>query len=58
MYKVGNKLNSIVKRGKGNLDKINQHNVVYKIECENCDTSYIGETLEALELKNIDKEKT
>ena len=51
IYKVGNKLNSIVKRGKEKLNKINQHNVVYKIDCDNCDSCYIGETKRAVGIR-------
>ena len=41
----------VVKRGKEKLDKINQHNVVYKIECDNCDSCYIGETKRAVSIR-------
>ena len=46
--KITNKLNIFVKRGKDKIKKEDQHNVVYKIECNNCNSNYIGETQRAL----------
>ncbi|KYN50277.1 hypothetical protein ALC62_09186 [Cyphomyrmex costatus] len=43
-YKPINSLNQIIKLGKDKLDKLNNTNVVYKIDCLNCDCSYVGQT--------------
>ncbi|KYM96993.1 hypothetical protein ALC62_12327, partial [Cyphomyrmex costatus] len=43
-YKPINSLNQIIKLGKDKLDKFNNTNVVYKIDCLNCDCSYVGQT--------------
>ncbi|KYN11355.1 hypothetical protein ALC57_16496 [Trachymyrmex cornetzi] len=43
-YKPMNKLNSIIKTGKDKLDIMEQCNVVYKINCLNCESSYVGQT--------------
>jgi len=43
-YKCLNKLNNLIK---GHKDKDPDHrnnNVVYKINCKDCDTSYVGQT--------------
>ena len=50
-YKIKNKLSSIVKKGKDKLDKGDQHNVVYKIACINCEMVYIGETKRTLKTR-------
>ncbi|EFN61751.1 hypothetical protein EAG_05118, partial [Camponotus floridanus] len=39
-----NKLNSIVKAHKDAIPKFANTNVIYKIECDNCDASYVGQT--------------
>lgn len=44
VYKIPNKLNYIVKKGKDKLLNKEQQNVVYKIECGDCKASYIGQT--------------
>ena len=31
VYKIGNKLSNIIKKGKDKLDKEDQHNIIYKI---------------------------
>ena len=51
VYKIGNKLNNIVKKSKDKLDKGDQHNIVYKIECNNCDANYIGHSKRALKTR-------
>ncbi|KYN08288.1 hypothetical protein ALC62_00718, partial [Cyphomyrmex costatus] len=43
-YKPINSLNQIIKLGKDKLDKFDNTNVVYKIDCLNCDRSYVGQT--------------
>jgi len=39
-----NKLNKFIKVHKDSLSTSFRSNVVYKIECSNCDTSYVGQT--------------
>ena len=38
------KLNKIIKTGKDRLSKLNNKNVVYRIECGDCDKNYVGMT--------------
>ncbi|KYN03341.1 hypothetical protein ALC62_05841, partial [Cyphomyrmex costatus] len=42
--RVINKLNNIIKVHKDNTEKMQRNNVVYKVECNNCDSSYVGQT--------------
>ena len=53
IFKINNKLNNIIVKGKDNLSKSKQHNVIYKINCksDNCKKSYIGQTKRALEIR-------
>jgi len=44
LYTVPKKLNSLIKRGKDKIPKLNKTEVVYQIKCKNCDFSYIGQT--------------
>lgn len=39
-----NKLNKIIKTGKDQLEHMKQNEVVYKITCQDCDATYIGQT--------------
>jgi len=39
-----NKRNSIIKAHKDAIPKTLNTNIVYKIECDNCDASYVGQT--------------
>ena len=43
VYSVKNKLNNIIKLGKDKNDKSNNGNVVYKINCNNYNASYVGQ---------------
>ncbi|KYN19992.1 hypothetical protein ALC57_07763 [Trachymyrmex cornetzi] len=43
-YKPMNKLNSIIKTGKDKFNKMELCNVVYKINCLSCESSYVGQT--------------
>ncbi|KYN27545.1 hypothetical protein ALC57_03064 [Trachymyrmex cornetzi] len=43
-YSIPNTLKSFIKRGKDNLEHLSNQNVVYKISCEDCDASYVGQT--------------
>ena len=44
VYKITKKLNTLIKRGKNNLHNNDKTNVVYKLNCQNCNVSYIGQT--------------
>jgi len=39
-----NKLNNIVRVQKDHVEHSHKNNVVYKINCKNCDASYVGQT--------------
>ena len=41
-------MNNIVKKGKDQLTHLRNHNVIYKIDCLDCDNCYIGQTYRAL----------
>ncbi|KYN29541.1 hypothetical protein ALC57_01006, partial [Trachymyrmex cornetzi] len=43
-FKAHNNLNSIIKLGKDQLKTNEQKGVVYKINCKECDVSYVGQT--------------
>jgi len=43
-YSVPNTLNKFIKRGKDKIDSKSQNDCVYKINCSNCDMSYMGQT--------------
>lgn len=44
VYSCKNKLNKIIKTGKDKLDPLSHCDVVYKISCNDCDASYVGQT--------------
>ena len=44
IYSTNNKLNNIIKLGKDKTKIGDNVNVVYKINCKNCDASYVGQT--------------
>ncbi|KYN21863.1 hypothetical protein ALC57_05757 [Trachymyrmex cornetzi] len=43
-YRPINRLSSIIKTGKDIIKKEDQSNVVYKINCQDCESTYIGQT--------------
>ena len=43
-YTCKNNLSNIIKTGKDILDRVDNCNVVYKIQCHNCESSYVGQT--------------
>ncbi|XP_071575957.1 uncharacterized protein [Temnothorax nylanderi] len=51
VYKIPKKLSAVIRRGKDRLATEKETNVVYKIDCENCDASYIGQTKRHLETR-------
>ena len=42
--KTSNSLNSIIKLGKDRLEKNDCSNIVYKVDCKNCPSSYVGQS--------------
>ena len=64
LYTVPKKLDTLIKRGKDRIDNLKRTDVVYKIECANCDSTYIGQTKRHLETRikehrnNIKKDTT
>jgi len=43
-FTIPNTLNFFIKTGKDRIDTTNRCNVVYKIDCNNCGASYVGQT--------------
>ena len=43
LYSVPKKLDTIIKRGKDKISKLDKTEIVYKINCKNCEFSYIGQ---------------
>ncbi|KYN16344.1 hypothetical protein ALC57_11400, partial [Trachymyrmex cornetzi] len=43
-FTIPNTLKGLIRRGKDKLDIFSNNNVVYKIDCENCDACYVGQT--------------
>jgi len=43
-YFVPNTLNKIIRKDKDKIDSKSQNDCVYKINCSNCDMSYVGQT--------------
>ncbi|XP_071581446.1 uncharacterized protein [Temnothorax nylanderi] len=44
VYTIPKKLDLIIKKGKDKLNKDRETDLVYRINCGNCDASYIGQT--------------
>ena len=42
--KIKYALNRVIKKGKEKVNKNDQLNVVYKVNCNDCDASYVGES--------------
>ncbi|XP_071580435.1 uncharacterized protein [Temnothorax nylanderi] len=51
LYTIPKKLNSVIKRGKDRLTTSKETNIVYQIDCGNCEASYIGQTKRHLETR-------
>jgi len=51
-YKPINNLSHFIKLGKDRLEKMEQCDVVYKISCLNCDSSYVGQTKRKIKNRN------
>ncbi|KYM96041.1 hypothetical protein ALC62_13311, partial [Cyphomyrmex costatus] len=50
-YTIPNTLNKFIKKGKDQLKPLNNQNVVYRISCEDCDASYVGQTKRQLKTR-------
>ena len=51
------KLNHIIRLGKDKLDVFEKFNTVYKIDCQSCDASYIGQSSRKLACRINESEK-
>lgn len=51
IFTINNKLSNFIKTGKDEIDKMKHSNVVYKISCNECDASYIGQTKRQLQTR-------
>ena len=49
--KTTKKLNAFITLGKDKLDKLDRSNVVYKINCRDCESNYIGQSLRKLSFR-------
>ena len=52
VYKTINKFNCLIKLGKDKCQLSGKRNVVYKIKCNTCDNSYIGQTSRSLKTRS------
>ncbi|EFN62516.1 hypothetical protein EAG_03655, partial [Camponotus floridanus] len=50
-FKCFNRLNRFIKVHKDATPKLKENNVVYRIDCNNCDASYVGQTKRHLETR-------
>jgi len=50
-FSCNHKLNKLIKTGKDQLNKLQHTNVVYRIQCSNCDATYVGQTKRQLKTR-------
>jgi len=50
-YSVPNTLNKFIKRSKDRIEPAMQNDVVYKIDCKDCNSSYVGQTKRKLKTR-------
>ena len=50
-YRCLNKLNKFIKIHKDKNQHDNSNNVIYKVNCNNCDASYVGQTKKQLQTR-------
>ena len=50
-YRCINKLNKFIKAHKDKKIISDKNNIIYKIQCNNCDVSYVGQTKKKLNTK-------
>ena len=58
VFSTINKLNSIIILGKDKNVKYNNANLVYKINCNNCNASYVGQTSRRLNVRIKEHKKS
>lgn len=51
VYTIPKKLNRLIKKGKDNIDKMHKTDLVYMINCNDCDAKYIGQTKRQLKTR-------
>jgi len=56
-FTVNNKLNTVVKLHKDSLTKMQHSNIVYKLSCNKCEASYVGQTKRQLKTRINEHEK-
>jgi len=52
-YYVVNKLRNIIKAHKNPFPNLCKKNVVYKLNCNNCKTTYVGQTKRQLKTRDV-----
>ena len=57
VYSAKNKLNNIIKLGKDKNEKCNNVNIVYQINCNDCNASYVGQTSWRLNVRSNEHAK-
>ena len=57
ILKIKYTINNIIRRGKDKISDKDHTNVVYKISCDDCDASCVGETKRALEARTDERKK-
>ena len=50
-FTIPNTLRSFIRRGKDDLEHVQSQNVVYRISCDDCDASYVGQTKRQLKTR-------
>ena len=50
-FTILNTLRSFIRRGKDDLEHVQNQNVIYRISYEDCDASYIGQTKRQLKIR-------
>ena len=50
-FTILNTLQNFIKRGKDRLEHVHNQNVIYRISCENCDVSYVGQIKRQLKIR-------
>ena len=50
-FTIPQKLNKFITTGKDHIDRLSCNDVVYKIDCKDCDSSYVGQTKRQLKTR-------
>jgi hypothetical protein len=50
-FTIPHKLNKFITTGKDHIDRLSCNDVVYKINCKDCDSSYVGQTKRQLKTR-------